>query len=40
MMDMVRTFGMERSAIIHYRDLVYTYHPGLNNEKVKKKNKA
>ena len=33
LMEMVRITGMGRSTIIQYRDLVYTYHPGLNKEK-------
>jgi hypothetical protein len=33
LMDMVRITGMGRSTIIQYRDLVYQYHPSLNEKK-------
>lgn len=32
MMDMVRITGMGRSTILQYRDLVYQYHPSLNDK--------
>jgi hypothetical protein len=35
LMEMVRITGMGRSTILHYRDLVYQYHPKL--KEVKKK---
>lgn len=33
LMDMVRITGMGRSTILQYRDLVYLYHPALNDKK-------
>lgn len=35
LIEMVRITGRGRSTIIQYRDLVYLYHPKLNNEKNK-----
>jgi hypothetical protein len=40
LMEMVRITGMGRSTIIQYRDLVYTYHPRLDKEKVKRQGKV
>jgi len=40
LMEIVWVTGMGRSTIIQYRDLVYTYHPRLNKEKVNKTGKS
>lgn len=40
LMEMVRVTGLGRSTIIQYRDLVYTYHPRLDKEKVKRQGKV
>lgn len=36
LIEIVRVTGLGRSTIIQYRDLVYQYHPELNNENEKK----
>jgi hypothetical protein len=37
LMEMVRITGLGRSTIIQYRDLLYSYHPSLKEEKKKNK---
>lgn len=40
LVDMVRITGLGRSTVIQYRDLVYRYHPKLNEDKNMLKNKT